>query len=370
MQIHCTNCNQCLEIEEQHAGMLFDCPNCGTELQAPEIEIINYSKTEVLEPNPPQVQNPAQQIQNNIQNINDNTQMSNEMQKQNSNGVVVAALVCMVIAAIVQYFSVNFLFFIYIPLYLVTFILGIVACCKSKVGQGVLYIIGSLILPLLVIAIQLFTLGAVSSVVAKSREINSSEFEITSDNETTSSSPTKSSNKTSSNLKTVQTTTQKVKKQKTNPIKGAFGYTLGFTFDKKSAIKVGELTSGDPIYAVQPTKKFRKFNEYSVLITPKTNKIYAIWARAKFDNIAAALEELKVVKALIEKKYGKKFENSTFSMNNQTSLYFGDRDIFIQTDNNYKSAMLEIRYTDDRITKIAEKEKISNEMKNSDSDAI
>jgi hypothetical protein len=62
------------------------------------------------------------------------------------NPALLGALCCLIIAAGINFFS-NFLFFLWGPLYLVVFILGIVAIVQQKVGKGIGFIVASILLP-------------------------------------------------------------------------------------------------------------------------------------------------------------------------------------------------------------------------------
>ncbi|UDQ99425.1 hypothetical protein AAEX28_04895 [Lentisphaerota bacterium WC36G] len=142
MDIQCTNCGQVLEIEDKYAGMKFECPSCSTELIAPELAV-------------------AVAV------------IPTKNNESSGTGVVVAAFICLLFAVLLQFFSGNLLFLLYSPLYLVTFILGIVACCKSRVLSGIFYILGSIITPAIVVAAQLIFLGtamATSETLAEMEE--------------------------------------------------------------------------------------------------------------------------------------------------------------------------------------------------------
>ena len=84
--------------------------------------------------------------------------------------------------------------------------------------------------------------------------------------------------------------------KKPEQITGAFGLKLGDTFEvyltiakrnttnntlpkhPSKALAKLELTNNTPIYRFSPKNPFQSFTRYYVSITPKTHKIYKIWA--------------------------------------------------------------------------------------------
>jgi hypothetical protein len=93
-------------------------------------------------------------------------------------------------------------------------------------------------------------------------------------------------------------------KKEYHPIEGAFGLKLGDKFKPKRNRRNSTTTSGETIYYFKPSKKFRKFREYYVLITPETKKIYQIWAIAKISEEQKFLREQEIILNILEKKYG------------------------------------------------------------------
>ncbi|MHC4455340.1 MAG: hypothetical protein ACYSWS_11725 [Planctomycetota bacterium] len=162
-------------------------------------------------------------------------------------------------------------------------------------------------------------------------------------------------------------------------IMGAFGVKFGDYFDPSSAIGSGELKGKTPIYQFNPEKKFRSFDRYFVMITPKTHKIYSIWGvgRTRDGNYDKCKKEYALIMELLQKRYGSKekeaFSNSIFLTN---SVNQGNRHVLVQcgygTDISIKSGHghdahlqvgypIEIRYYDQKMKKLVEKERIEIE---------
>jgi len=86
------------------------------------------------------------------------------------------------------------------------------------------------------------------------------------------------------------------------PIDGAFGIKLGDS--PKEKYRAEELpTEIGKLFFVEPPIKNEHFNEYAVLVTHRTNKIFRIYAE-KEQSSASCKEELLKVKRSLENIYG------------------------------------------------------------------
>ena len=96
---------------------------------------------------------------------------------------------------------------------------------------------------------------------------------------------------------------QSVSVQAATPkIDGAFGIKLGDT--PSHEYRPGKVqTNVGILYFIEPPIKNEHFNEYAVLTTKSTNKIYSIYAE-KEQKTAKCQEELLKVKQSLEKLYG------------------------------------------------------------------
>lgn len=153
-------------------------------------------------------------------------------------------------------------------------------------------------------------------------------------------------------------------------ITGAFGVELGQTFNPQEAIGKGSLTDGTPMYQFSPKNKFRSFSTYYVSITPKTHKIYSIWAIGNMENDPSCKKEQALVMAILQKKYGKMEEDQLFS-----SLYDikqidqGDRYVLTKCSG-LGDVSIDIRYKDKQLEEQAEKERILLESEKVDSSGL
>lgn len=128
-------------------------------------------------------------------------------------------------------------------------------------------------------------------------------------------------------------------------IEGAFGIKLGdvpnIEYQKGEVYtKVGRL------YFIDPPVKNAHFNEYAVLVTNMTNKIYSIYAEKEQTAVDCRAELLKV-KTSLEKLYGTlSEENSIYSVKQNT------REINLTCKVNLKNpdnSSLQIKYIDHQI---------------------
>ena len=107
-------------------------------------------------------------------------------------------------------------------------------------------------------------------------------------------------------------------------IETAFGQSLGAVLPRDVKIIRTEVSNveevkinGDIVIPAHkrktvyftPPKKFRKFREYSLLITPKTSRIYTIRAEAKFRSDAEGKRELQILLAALEDVYSMTFRS-------------------------------------------------------------
>lgn len=150
-------------------------------------------------------------------------------------------------------------------------------------------------------------------------------------------------------------------------ITGAFGINLGEKFEMSSAIGESKLEDGTPIYQFTPKSPYRTLEKYFVLLTPQTRQVYSIWAIGEFSEKAEAIKEQSVLAELLSKKYGQLTEPSGFSASIKKAkrLSVGGRSVLLLVDG-FSSANLEIRYYDEALKALAEKERISIEAAKAD----
>jgi hypothetical protein len=151
-------------------------------------------------------------------------------------------------------------------------------------------------------------------------------------------------------------------------ITGAFGFKLGGKFNPKNAIGTSETTSGITMYQINPIKKVKFFSSYYVIITPTSKKIRTIWGIGQYPNNDECLNDLDVLKIILQKKYGK--PESPISMNKTYIFTHGNRGINIKCINNYDNADLYIQYIDLNLDKLAVKEKAAKAAKKIGNDSL
>lgn len=94
----------------------------------------------------------------------------------------------------------------------------------------------------------------------------------------------------------------------------AFGINIGGNISDLNIINKTKTREGDDLYEVIAKKPMiGRFDSYFVGVTPKTKKIYSIWATKKFNfgNIKLkCVNEQQEIIALLESKYGKFYVQS------------------------------------------------------------
>ncbi|MGR3174155.1 MAG: S1C family serine protease [Candidatus Scalindua sp.] len=170
-------------------------------------------------------------------------------------------------------------------------------------------------------------------------------------------------------------------------IMGAFSVKLGDYFDPSSAIETWKLKTGYrdkyriPIYQFNPKKKFRSFDRYFVMITPKTHKIYSIWGLGRIDpgGKDECEKEQALIMELLQKKYGSQKRHAStvlervFEFAYGKSVDQGNRHVSVKCGSDQFSIESEhgthlqfgypigIKYYDEELEKLAEKEQIEIE---------
>jgi len=80
---------------------------------------------------------------------------------------------------------------------------------------------------------------------------------------------------------------------------GGFGLKLGDKFDLGTSIGESALTDGTPMYKFEASKEFRSFNNYYVIVTPKTHRIYSIWGIGSVENSPSCKKEQALVIVMV-----------------------------------------------------------------------
>lgn len=153
-------------------------------------------------------------------------------------------------------------------------------------------------------------------------------------------------------------------------IAGGFGKKLGQKFAPSQAIGRGALTDGTPMYMFSPSKNFRSFSNYYVLITPTTHKVYSIWGIGEVENTSQCKKEQSVLMAILQKKYGKPEEDGFMAaMSDMKNIDQGNRYVLTKCSG-FGDVTIEIRYKDKKLAALAEKERIIIESEKVDSSGL
>ena len=142
--------------------------------------------------------------------------------------------------------------------------------------------------------------------------------------------------------------------KKTEKITRAFGMKLGSSFNPSKAIEKGKTSNNTSIYRFYPKHHFRSFTRYYVSITPKTHKIYKIWATKLIKDNKKCKKEQEDIMLTLEKKHGnlEKIE----SIPDTKAINQGNRNILCKIQDSIIFTII-IRYTDQKLTQLANKEK-------------
>ena len=362
MKTTCSSCNKSIEISDDYAGMAFDCPLCGAENIAPEKAKNKFLDMSIDEGDfiPEPFTRAAAAIHDEI--VEDEEPI--EINKQ----LLVIAGVSLIIAILLQIFYASFLWTIYIPLYIVTLVIGYIHWEKEQKKIALTILISTLMSPIIIVSALLIFSGTNKKdtqivELKKTKKTDMAQIIISSriyhDSHNALQIGTIPVEKVAQAEKEVEEIKRKNEKitQKANlpkksnsKISSAFGFTLGDVLANKLIIK--KISNvGNNLYQVKGTP-FREFKEVYVSISPKSRKIHSIMAKAHFDELAKAAIEQQNITILLEKKYNEKMTQPTFSKNNNHMLIHEDRYIVTRIVDN----TLEIIYNDETLQGIASKE--------------
>ena len=254
--------------------------------------------------------------------------------------------ICFVAACVIMWVLFPAVF-IYGPLFLVSFILGIVAIAQKRVANGIFLILANLVgAPILfVIAVAV---GIAHWTGAKPDADKSGIHSTNVLVDARSSATGLTDGMRISPADEV--------------IKGAFGKQLGDVISRAQVIGVSELTDGTPMYEFAPQSGLRSLTHYYVLITPSSRRIHSIWGRGAFQTTAAAANEQKVLVELLRRKYGEP-DKEGFADRMDDSIWFtrGKRHICTRIVG-FSNPSLEIHYVDAELREIGEKERVKGEV--------
>lgn len=336
MDIVCPKCGQRYELDKQYEGQKVGCQVCKTEFIAKESF---NSGTPPMRP------------------VQDETEQK-EVKTNVKQGALIGAWVCLVIGLLLNIIT-NFLFFVYVPLYLAAFILAIVAMAQKRVLGGLIALLLCVLLPP---AIFFLNIGRFANEMKNAKIGQEEQKEQSTTNKETVKEPVKNQPDKPSE--------KSEKSAKKNIINGLCGITFGSVHKKNNHEKNGKLTSGEIMYFVDPPKKFMGFDRYYVMITPTTNRIYSIWMIKDFSNPAEASSEFEKVGAVLENHYKIKGEQGMFSIDPMKNFRFDNGNILLKCDKGFDSATIEIRAYSKEFEDLNEKETKDTAINNTDTSAL
>lgn len=125
-------------------------------------------------------------------------------------------------------------------------------------------------------------------------------------------------------------------------ITGAFGVKLGEKLNKLHVINVSSTTDDEPLYEITPVKRVKFWDDYYVLITPITKKVYSIWGIKRGLSKIDCEANLEAVASIIEKKYRVRKQEPIFSLDKDYFFEKGNGVIDLKCDSNFDSDFNEV----------------------------
>jgi len=146
-------------------------------------------------------------------------------------------------------------------------------------------------------------------------------------------------------------------------ITGAFGVVLGTKVNLSQYKPTGYTTDKVPMYEFTPKNPVEGLTRYYFQATPKTGRIYCVWAIGDAENDGVCKKKQAVLRDLLKKKYGEEEKQGLReSFSDAYRIQRGTRSIVIKCSG-FMDVTLNLYYTDDDLEKEAEKERIELEGK-------
>jgi DNA-directed RNA polymerase subunit RPC12/RpoP len=161
IKFNCSKCGQRLSVDETSAGVEVRCSVCGEHMIAPsQGVVVSLSK-------PPKLcECLAQQPE--TENLTGNAVVRIETQTNVNQGAVIWGWVCFFLGILCVLILTAFSAFIYGPLFLASFILGIIAIVQGRMVQGIFILIANIIgAPVLICLISAFQIGGALFLLSK-----------------------------------------------------------------------------------------------------------------------------------------------------------------------------------------------------------
>lgn len=152
-------------------------------------------------------------------------------------------------------------------------------------------------------------------------------------------------------------------------IEGAFGIKFGQVFDPTKTLGTQKSSTGEVLYALKVPTPNPFFDYYFVQITPKTKKIFQIWAQGKVPSLAEGKVRQDSLARTLESKY--QTQRGLLDSDYARILMQGDKSITVKTSRQTDgSFMLDLKYLDPNLKEEGRKEAVDSDVKNVNSKGL
>jgi len=134
-----------------------------------------------------------------------------------------------------------------------------------------------------------------------------------------------------------------------------FGVKLGDDFKNYKVIGKSETTSGETLYQIKAPKPVKNIKKYYTLVTPKTKKVYAVWAMKGYKDLGKCKKDVDNFKLILEKKYGK--FKSLIAFMGTTYIHIDNNTTIVdKCDGGIGESVLYLQYTNKLLEEQADEE--------------
>ncbi len=317
MNIQCPKCKQILNIPDHLAGQKIQCSKCKHCFSVPtQFTSLDYTVI-------PQT-------------------------KKESYALLNAAQFCILVAAILNFIS--FLFsFIFYPLYLVAFILSIVAITRGQTIRGIATLFFTILCPVIMVVLK-FIFGATVFAVIFSSFIDS--FNTPNTDESAISVPVSSDD-------------NKLPFKSTNndcELNSFCGIDFGMEFNVSDTNKFIKDPSGETLYYYEPDyskseKILSKPSECYVIITPETNEIHTVILRKNIIHPDTIDDSIQKASQAIKDFYQVEEEDTVSLNTGEKKFVFKNGSVYLKSINGVSGNLIEVRACNTEYNEINNNEK-------------
>lgn len=106
-------------------------------------------------------------------------------------------------------------------------------------------------------------------------------------------------------------------------VTGAFGFEFGQVIDPAGLKALDGDEDGGLSYAVTPDNAYGPLDEYAIMLTPASHRVYRITARGSFSSMQRCRDELVELERALERKYVKTSGSKSFGFDDIPVITFG-----------------------------------------------